>query len=144
MDFNLEDCLAFLTLNCGKKLAETLEKKLANYSITRSQWIAMYYIDKYEGILQNEIASRMSIKEPSVVRMLDKMEKLGWTQRKPSEWDKRTKIVSLTSDGKEKFLETEKYVIEFKDKVTEGISGEKLEIFKEVLQMMEDNSYNMI
>jgi len=79
--FNLDDCIAFVTCKGAKDLADTLEKRLNNFNITRSQWIALYYIKNSNMITQKQLADKMSLKEPSVVRLLDKMELYGWVNR---------------------------------------------------------------
>lgn len=39
------------------------------------QWIALYYLGKEEFISQKELAERMNVKESSVARLLDRMER---------------------------------------------------------------------
>ena len=79
--FNLDDCIACITSRSAKKLADCFEKRLNYYNITRTQWIALYYISVNKMITQKQLADKMSLKEPTVVRLLDKMETLGWVIR---------------------------------------------------------------
>ena len=134
--FNLDDCIAFVTCKGAKDLADTLEKRLNNFNITRSQWIALYYIENNNMITQKQLADKMSLKEPSVVRLLDKMELYGWVNRISSNDDKRMKFLMLTDSGKE--IETAMLDIaeKFKSDVLNGISHEDLDVFKSTLNKM--------
>jgi len=134
--FNLDDCIAFVTCKGAKDLADCLEKRLNHYNITRSQWIALYYIKNNNMITQKQLADKMSLKEPSVVRLLDKMELYGWVNRISSNDDKRMKFLVLTDSGKE--IETAMLDVaeKFKSDVLNGISSEDLDVFKATLNKM--------
>ncbi|HBE85554.1 MAG TPA: MarR family transcriptional regulator [Lachnoclostridium sp.] len=134
--FNLDDCIAFVTCKGAKDLADTLEKRLNNFNITRSQWIALYYIKNNNMITQKQLADKMSLKEPSVVRLLDKMELYGWVNRISSNDDKRMKFLILTESGKD--IETAMLDVaeKFKSDVLDGISPEDLDVFKSTLNKM--------
>lgn len=134
--FNLDDCIAFITCKGAKDLADSLEKRLNHYNITRSQWIALYYIKNNKMITQKQLADKMSLKEPSVVRLLDKMELYGWVNRISSNDDKRMKFLVLTDSGKE--IETAMLDVaeKFKSDVLNGISSEDLDVFKATLNKM--------
>ncbi len=137
--FNLDDCIAFVTCKGAKDLADSLEKRLNNFNITRSQWIALYYIKNNNMITQKQLADKMSLKEPSVVRLLDKMEMYGWVNRISSNDDKRMKFLILTNSGKE--IETAMLDVaeKFKSDVLNGISLEDLDVFKSTLNKMLKN-----
>lgn len=134
--FNLDDCIAFVTCKGAKDLADCLEKRLNHYNITRSQWIALYYIKNNNMITQKQLADKMSLKEPSVVRLLDKMELYGWVNRISSNDDKRMKFLVLTDNGKE--IETAMLDVaeKFKSDVLYGISLKDLDVFKSTLNKM--------
>ncbi|MDR2022634.1 MAG: MarR family transcriptional regulator [Hungatella sp.] len=137
--FNLDDCIAFVTCKGAKDLADSLEKRLNNFNITRSQWIALYYIKNNDMITQRQLADKMSLKEPSVVRLIDKMERYGWVNRISSNDDKRMKFLILTDSGKE--IETAMLDVaeKFKSDVLNGISFEDLDVFKATLNKMLEN-----
>jgi len=81
----------------------------------------------------------MDIKESSMVRLIDRMEKEELVERRKDSEDRRITKIILTDKGK--FLKEELMPRGqvFQDDVLKGISKENLEIFKEVLQRMTDN-----
>lgn len=137
--FNLDDCIAFITCKGAKDLADSLEKRLNNFNITRSQWIALYYIKNNYMLTQKQLADKMSLKEPSVVRLIDKMEIFGWVNRINNSNDKRMKSLILTDAGNEIETEMLEVVEKFKADVLIGISQEDLDIFKRTLGKMLEN-----
>ncbi|WP_346848262.1 MULTISPECIES: MarR family transcriptional regulator [unclassified Clostridium] len=137
--FDLDDCIAFITNKSAKKLADEFNRRLQENGTTRVQWIALFYIGKAGEISQKELSDYMDIKESSMVRLIDRMEKEELVERRKDSEDRRITKIILTDKGK--FLKEELMPRGqvFQDDVLKGISKENLEIFKEVLQRMTDN-----
>ncbi|WP_346876414.1 MULTISPECIES: MarR family transcriptional regulator [unclassified Clostridium] len=137
--FDLDDCIAFITNKSAKKLADEFNRRLQENGTTRVQWIALFYIGKAGEISQKELSDYMDIKESSMVRLIDRMEKEELVERRKGSEDRRITKIILTDKGK--FLKEELMPRgqAFQDDVLKGISKENLEIFKEVLQRMTDN-----
>jgi DNA-binding MarR family transcriptional regulator len=137
--FNLDDCIACITSRSAKKLADCFEKRLNYYNITRTQWIALYYISINKMITQKQLADQMSLKEPTVVRLLDKMEIHGWVNRVNSENDKRIKLLNLTDRGQK--IETEMLDVaeKFRNDVINDITADEIDKYKSVLDKMLHN-----
>nr|WP_244270443.1 MarR family transcriptional regulator [Proteiniborus ethanoligenes] len=137
--FDLDACVGFITNRAGKKLANEFNERLLTVGITRVQWIALYYLGKHNELNQKELAELMDIKESSVARLIDRMEKEGYVLRKKDISDRRVTILLLTEKGidyREKLMpEGEKMAQVF----TEGISDEELEIFLRVIDKMLSN-----
>ena len=138
--FNLNDCMAFVTSQSGKVFSEAMEKRLRPYNITRTQWIAMYYILTNKSMTQKQLAEMMALKEPSIVPMLQKMEAEGYLLRNASDADRRNKYLKLSSAGEKRCMDLLPIVEQFKADTTAGISAEHLQILKESLEKMVENA----
>ncbi|MGD1818771.1 MAG: MarR family winged helix-turn-helix transcriptional regulator, partial [Pleomorphochaeta sp.] len=113
--FNLDDCFALITSRSGKVFAKTLDEQLSSHGIPRAQWIAMYYIHISDDITQKGLADKMAIREPTVARMLQKMEFDGLLYRSGNDNDKRIKCLKLTDKGTKEFLKLLPIVENFKN-----------------------------
>lgn len=142
--FDLEDCMAFVTSRSGKVFSEALGRRLCPYNVTRTQWIAMYYIHKNHKLTQRELAEIMSLREPTVVRMLQQMELAGYLVRNSSEEDRRRKHLELSPKGEKFCLDLLPVVEQFKEDTTQGISQEDLEKLKDILAKMVENAEKQI
>ena len=138
--FDLDDCVAYIINKSAKQLSARLEQRLMCYNVTRIQWTAMYYVDKNEGITQKGLAEKMYLREPTVARLLDRMEAEGLLEREFCINDKRSKHITLTEKGK--FLNNKLTDIAevFKNDAIEGIKTEELAIFKTVVDQMLANT----
>ena len=97
--FRLEDCIAYITSRGAKVLAERLEERFEGSGISRVQWIAMYYVNGCPSITQKQLADKMNLKEPTVVRLLDRMEADHMLRRVCSRTDRRVRYLEMTEQG---------------------------------------------
>lgn len=86
------------SLACGVALTSraferALNDELAPHGITYPQWQVLGWL-AFEGELsQSELAQRMRVEAPTLVGILDRMERDGWIARQSSPSDRRKKIV---------------------------------------------------
>lgn len=134
--FKLDDCVGFITNTAAKKIADAFNEKLSQYGITRVQWIALYFLGQNESMNQSDLAKKMNIKNSTMVRLIDRLEKEGYVKRVKDIKDRRITNLSLTEIGIQRREELLPIGIEFSDLASKGISDKDIEIFKDVLNKM--------
>ncbi len=99
-DFDLS--LGKITQQVSRLLGQRLEEVFAQngFSVTAEQWSIISMLSKREHPTQKEIGAYLIMDKVSVNRTLDQLEKSGWVARIVSEKDRRSKIVTLTHEGK--------------------------------------------
>lgn len=137
--FQLEECIAFITNNTSKKLADAFNDRTMKEGVSRVQWIALYYLWKYEVLSQIELCNKMNKKQSTVVRLIDRMTRDGLVIRKKDSNDRRITNVMLTEKGK--VLREKVFFIgdEMSKVFTKGITEQELKVFTNVLNKMQDN-----
>lgn len=135
--FKLEDCLAYFAKKEIKELASELDRRLGEMGLTRVQWMALYYIERYPEINQNQLANLMGSKQPTIAKLLDRMERDNLIER--GQVDKRTNSLILTENGKELNSKAIPIAEKFKDEASYGIPEDKLDTFEYVLKTMVKN-----
>jgi DNA-binding MarR family transcriptional regulator len=68
--------------------------------LKRSASTALLALWEQEGFTQTELADRLKITPATVTKMLQRMEKTGFIQRKPDAKDQRASRVYLTKAGR--------------------------------------------
>ena len=138
--FNLDDCMSCITSRGAKLFSEALERRLKPYNITRPQWTALYYIYTIDSITQRALADKMSVKEPTVVRLIQKMKQENILTFFGSVEDKRIKRLALTDKGVCLFHKILPVAEKFRNDTIAGISEENLQTFKDTLKAMVANA----
>ena len=136
MAFDVHDCIAFLTNNGGKSLDESMNKRFRGQDITRTQWTALYYIDRIENITQKQLAEAMMISGPSASNLIDRLEAAGFVEREEDSGNGRVKHLVLTGAGEAKLRKLAHIPVEFNEDAMKDVSAEDVETFKRVLAKM--------
>lgn len=140
LDFDLSKCIGFVTDTAIKNISEDFNRRLEKQGSTRIQWVAMYFLDREEKpISQKELAQLMNIKDSTLARLGDRMERDHLIIRIESQEDKRVKYLELTEAGKSKLNELMPVGENFSDLLMEGLNESDLEIFHKVIDKMLTN-----
>lgn len=134
--FDLNQCVAFVTNIASKELSDALNSKLIDEGVTKSQWIAMYYIDREGNLTQKMLADLMGSKESTTTGILSRLERDGLIARQEDIQDKRKKILLLTEEGKKVNSKLTQIAQDFRDACLDGVSEEDQIRFLSVLDKM--------
>ena len=74
-------------------------RTLASIDIRPAQYSVLVVIGANRGLSQSEVAQALGIERARLVRLLDKLERRGLTQRLASPNDRRSHVLQLTSSG---------------------------------------------
>jgi MarR family transcriptional regulator for hemolysin len=92
-----------------------LDKRLKRLGIGQSGWMTIAMIARSdEPLSQRALADLVGVEGPSMVSMLDRLERDGLVVRAPSASDRRVKLVHLTDAGKTIYAEVIKEAAPFR------------------------------
>ncbi|WP_242649599.1 MarR family winged helix-turn-helix transcriptional regulator [Alkaliphilus oremlandii] len=131
--------MGYIADNSSKIICDAFSERVMKLGVTRVQWIALYYLGREESISQKELAERMNVKESSIARLLDRMERDGLVERIKNESDKRITNLRLTDRGKEYRIKLLPEGEKFEQLLYKGISDEEMQVFTTVLSKMINN-----
>lgn len=102
---------------------------------TVARWSALYMIaDAPLGLTQTQIAERLGIQGPTLVRLIDALEKSGLVSRQPALHDRRAKIVSITDAGRAMLVQIDRSAAEMRNELFTGVTDAELETTLRVLK----------
>ncbi|ACU07398.1 Regulatory protein, MarR [Flavobacteriaceae bacterium 3519-10] len=104
-----------------------------DHDATAVQALTLLKIDPKEGTRSTNLGPKMAIEPTSLTRIIKLLEDNGYIYKEKTANDKREVIIKLTDKGLNSRNLSKEVVVNFNKKVTEKISGEKLEVFKEVM-----------
>jgi MarR family transcriptional regulator, transcriptional regulator for hemolysin len=94
------DLNVFLTrkiMRFARRWRAIANEHLSRIGHTQARWEALYWIAVSQGgATQRELAECVGIEEPTLVRMLHRLEQEGLVERRASQSDRRTKTIVLT------------------------------------------------
>jgi DNA-binding MarR family transcriptional regulator len=139
--FRKGELYSFITGKASIAIARRLQKKLKvkGLNITIEQWSVLYHLWKQDGLSQQELCNATFRDKPSITRLVDNLEKLGLVKRIPSETDRRINRIYLTKQAQKLQDQTMELAEETLNEALTAVPVEKIEVCKEVLQVVYDN-----
>lgn len=105
----------------GRRWRSRLNERMKDHQQTDARWSALYGLsDSPDGVIQNELADRLGVKGPSLVKLLDALEAQGLVKRRAAAGDRRANQIVLEPRGREVL-----------DEVDEIAAGLRAEMFAE-------------
>jgi DNA-binding MarR family transcriptional regulator len=139
--FKKGELYSFVTGKASTAIARRLQKKFNNagLNLTIEQWSVLYHLWKQEGMSQQELCNATFRDKPSITRLVDNLEKLDLVKRVPSENDRRINLIYLTKQSQK--LQEQSMILaeQTLNEALETVPVEKIEVCKEVLQLVYDN-----
>jgi DNA-binding MarR family transcriptional regulator len=94
---------------------------------------------KQDGISQQELCTASYRDKPSITRLVDNLEKLQLVKRVSSESDRRMNLIYLTGRAQKLQDQTMELANETLLEALEGVAPDRIELCREVLQIVYDN-----
>ena len=121
-----------------------LDKRLKHLGIGQSGWMTIAMIAKSaEPMSQRALADLVGVEGPSMVSMLDRLERDGFVTRAPSTTDRRVKLVQLTEAGSRIYDEVRAEAMGFRADLLKGLDPQVLaaatELLERLRQQIEDS-----
>ncbi|EMA6344496.1 MarR family transcriptional regulator [Bacillus cytotoxicus] len=83
---------------------------LKQFHITAAQFDVLNQVSIYQPLMQSQLATKVTVSEGGISRMLTRLEQEGYIQRK-QDW--KTKWITLTPKGEEKIHEVFEHQLNF-------------------------------
>jgi len=130
----IEDLAAF-----NRKLRAVFDKIVRERNMTLPRARVFFTLNKKDGINQRELAERLELETPTLVRILDAMEGQGFVQRRVAGSDRRAKEIYITETGKVVAGEIDDIAVRVRAQVIAGIPEDDLKTTLEVIRAMQAN-----
>ena len=117
-----------------------LDERLSPLGLTQARWLVLMYLSRMGGeVPQKELALCVGVEGPTLVRVLDGLERLGLVQRLGVEGDKRARLIRLTPKADSVISDIMRIGIKLRGEALAGISDAELESFFRVLEIILGN-----
>ena len=97
--FAIEDSLGYLINRAARGFAGRLAEKLRAFDVGIGQWAVLVHLWSNDAMTQAQLARRVAIEQPTMVRTIDRMERDGLVTRTPDPNDRRASRITLTERG---------------------------------------------
>jgi len=138
---DLENAIGLIIKIASKSIEKTLDGELRKRcSLSSGQWKVIGALALHDGLSQKDLAEMVFVEGPTLVPILDKMEKEGFVQRRVDQQDRRNNLIFLTEKSKLRIDSIIDCVLDIRKIITKDIQKDQLETTKKVLKKITKNS----
>lgn len=121
----------------SRRFRARFAERVKSSSQTEARWSALYQLSHEPGgLIQSELAERMGIQGPTLVRLLDALETQGLVQRFSTPEDRRAKRVIIQPEGERMVKEVDIVAAQLRDDAFTGLSMDELLVTLKVLDRL--------
>ncbi|MGE7473129.1 MarR family winged helix-turn-helix transcriptional regulator [Bosea sp. NPDC003192] len=125
--------------SANRKLRALVDERARDMGLTLSRARLLMQLAKADGPIQSDLAGLLDIEQPTLVRLLDGLERTGMIERRAVEGDRRARHVFLTPAARAQAEDILAFLTELRADVLDGVDREELEIALRVLSRMSRN-----
>jgi len=127
-------------LNDVARLMRTrFDQRARMRGMTRAQWGILVMLSRQPGLSQNEMAAISEVEPITVGRLIDRLERRGFVERRPDPTDRRIRRLHLLPAAQPVLDEIARHREELYDAILSGIDSDQRERFVEALLQMKNN-----
>ena len=116
-----------------------IDSTLQSQGLSQTMVMPLIVLNRAAGpVRQGLIADEIGVEGPSLVRVIDALERDGLISRVCDLSDRRAKMVALTAAGKDKAAEIEIILADIRNELTDDIDPENLATTLDVMQQLLD------
>lgn len=99
MTNNEDRSLGFLISDAARLMRTVFDRRVRRLELTRAQWLVLARLHRRPGASQSELAEMMEVEKASAGRMVDRLERKGWVERRADPVDRRINRLYLTAEA---------------------------------------------
>ena len=117
-----------------------MNEELAAHDITYRQWVLLACLSLLgREASQSELADRMGIETPTLVGVIDRMERDEWIQRVPDPSDRRKKLTRPTERVEPVWAKMARCALQVRCRAADGLAAEQLDQLRDTLVAIRGN-----
>jgi MarR family transcriptional regulator for hemolysin len=139
LKYDFEESVFYWLILAQQAYMRAFNSRLAPHGITYRQMQVLAWITIDGSMTQADLAARMFIEPPSLVGVLDRMERSGWIARKACPEDRRKKWIVVQPAAEEIWSKIVVIGRELRAQATEGLSAAEIATLRNLLARVREN-----
>lgn len=134
-----DSTFAYLMQDVIRHLRKHFDRRATEFDLTRAQWRALKTIRRDEGLSQTALADALDMAPIPVGRVIDRLEKAGYVERRADPGDRRCWRLHLTAKAHAVVDEMEVIASVLRDEALHNIERSDFETLLRVLGQIKNN-----
>lgn len=139
MNYNYEDAINYRIQRIFRTYRRHVEDRLTALGLYPGQEHMLMQLWNEEGVTQSALVERLCVEPSTVTKSLQRLEKVGFVERRQDSEDSRVSRVYLTDAGRELQVPVRQIWCDLEKVMVDGLSDVELALLRRILGQIEDN-----
>ena len=139
LEYDFENSVGYWICQSSNVFQRAFNEELAPQGVTFRQAQVLGCLALEGRLSQTDLAERMRIEPPTLVGILDRMERDGWIRRGGDVTDRRKKLVEATAASKPAWSKIVAVAKRVRTRATRGMTPNQLAQLKKLLGLVQTN-----
>ena len=122
----------------ARRWRQRLDQRLRPMGLSQAKWRALLHLSLSNGISQRELSEKLSIEGPTLVRLLDRLSRDGYIERREAPEDLRCNQVHLTRKSQRIIRKIHREVTQLRQELLSGLGKRELQAGTMLLRQIRD------
>jgi MarR family transcriptional regulator for hemolysin len=137
--YDFEESIGYWLIVGAQAYQRAFNEELAPHGITFRQAQVLGWLALEGEMPQNELAAKMVIEPPTLVGILDRMERDGWISRIACASDRRKKMIVVNRAAEKVWDQIVACAKRVRARAVQGLSTEEIETLKRLVRRVQHN-----
>ncbi|MSP04797.1 MAG: MarR family transcriptional regulator [Acetobacteraceae bacterium] len=92
--------IGYLISDVARLMRASFDRRVRRIGLTRAQWQVLSLLHHRPGVSQTELAEMLEVERATAGRMIDRMERKNWVERRADATDRRVNRLYLTTEAR--------------------------------------------
>jgi DNA-binding MarR family transcriptional regulator len=139
MNASAENSLFYMLHDATRQLRKHFDRRATRLELTRAQWRALKATSRQEGLSQADLADYLDMEAIPVGRVIDRLEKTGFVERRSDPADRRRWRLYLTPKAHAIVDQMEDIATGLREDALRGVDRDDLDALMRVLGQIKEN-----
>ena len=139
LDYDFEQSIGYWLTMTTQAYHRAVTEELAPHGITYRQSMVLGWLALEGELSQTELAAKMMVEPPTLVGILDRMERDGWISRHNCPSDRRKKLIRANPAAEPVWEKIVECAMRVRERATAGLSERQLATLKKLLRRVQQN-----
>lgn len=139
MDYDFNQSIGYWLTLATQAYHRAVCEELAPHGITYRQSMVLGWLAIEGELSQTELANRMMVEPPTLVGILDRMERDGWIARHDCPADRRKKLIRAEPAAEPAWQKIVECALRVRETAIDGLSAAQLATLLTLLQQVHEN-----
>ena len=135
--------IGYLISDVARFMRASFDRRVRQIGLTRSQWQVLSLLHRRPGASQTELAEMLEVERATAGRMIDRMARKNWVERRADAADRRINRLYLTAEARDAQAEMGRIAEDMLDDVMASLNDSERDLLADMLERVKAQLQSM-